>query len=92
MVSLFLLVLNPINPLLGYNNNPIAHRVSMLAGQDYFLLTNCFLCPLYRVNDKVCGKHYQGSNPWIICQLPEFVQQAFPGMFLTVCRTRQSHF
>ncbi|KAJ7871812.1 hypothetical protein B0H14DRAFT_2570547 [Mycena olivaceomarginata] len=42
--------------------------------QDYFLLTNHFLCPLHRVNDKGCGKHYQGSDPWIIHQLPEFVQ------------------
>ncbi|KAJ7829175.1 hypothetical protein B0H14DRAFT_3144049 [Mycena olivaceomarginata] len=62
----------------GYNDNPIARRVSTLAGQDYFLLTNRFLCPLRRVNDKGCGKHYQGSDPWIIRQLPEFVQRAFP--------------
>ncbi|KAJ7812191.1 hypothetical protein B0H14DRAFT_3753374 [Mycena olivaceomarginata] len=62
----------------GYNDNPIARRVSTLAGQDYFLLANRFLCPLRRVNDKGCGKHYQGSDPWIIRQLPEFVQRAFP--------------
>ncbi|KAJ7849125.1 hypothetical protein B0H14DRAFT_3452708 [Mycena olivaceomarginata] len=62
----------------GYNDNPIARRVSTLAGQDYFLLTNHLLCPLRRVNDKGCGKHYQGSDPWIIRQLPEFVQRAFP--------------
>ncbi|KAJ7858529.1 hypothetical protein B0H14DRAFT_2577736 [Mycena olivaceomarginata] len=61
----------------GYNNSPIAHRVSMLAVQDYFLLTNRFLCPLCHVNDK-------GNNPWIICQLPEFVQQAFP-VCLSAC-------
>ncbi|KAJ7306952.1 hypothetical protein DFH08DRAFT_824451 [Mycena albidolilacea] len=57
----------------GYNDNPIARCVSTLAGQDYFLLTNPFLCPLRCVNDKGCGKHYQGSDPWIIRQLPEFV-------------------
>ncbi|KAJ7363014.1 hypothetical protein DFH08DRAFT_800015 [Mycena albidolilacea] len=58
----------------GYNNNPIARRVSTLAGQDYFLLTNCFLG---------CGKHYQGSNPWIISQLPEFLRRVFPACLST---------
>ncbi|KAJ7301052.1 hypothetical protein DFH08DRAFT_827905 [Mycena albidolilacea] len=61
----------------GYNENPIARRVSTLTGPDYFLLTNRYLCPLRRGNDKGCGKSYQGSDPWIIRQLPEFVQRAF---------------
>ncbi|KAJ7364240.1 hypothetical protein DFH08DRAFT_798620 [Mycena albidolilacea] len=69
----------------GYNNNPIACRVSTLASQDYFLLTNCFLCPLCCVNNKGCGKHYQGSDPWIICQLPKFVQQVFPACLSARC-------
>jgi hypothetical protein len=67
--------------LLGYNENPIARRVSTLTGPDYFLLTNRYLCPPRRGNDKGCGKSYQGSDPWIIRQLPEFVQRAFPGIF-----------
>jgi hypothetical protein len=54
--------------------------------------TKCSIGGVHRVNDKGCGKHYQGSDPWIIPQLPEFVQRAFPGMFLAMCRTRQSHF
>ncbi|KAJ7323367.1 hypothetical protein DFH08DRAFT_817938 [Mycena albidolilacea] len=62
----------------GYNENPIARRVSTLTGPDYFLLTNRYLCPLRHGNDKGCGKSYQGSDPWIIRQLPEFVQRAFP--------------
>ncbi|KAJ7246078.1 hypothetical protein C8J57DRAFT_1241863 [Mycena rebaudengoi] len=62
----------------GYNENPIARRVSTLNGQDYFLLTNRFLCPLRRENDRGCGHSYQGSDPWILGQLPEFVQKAFP--------------
>ncbi|KAJ7358590.1 hypothetical protein DFH08DRAFT_802406 [Mycena albidolilacea] len=62
----------------GYNENPIARWVSMLAGPDYFLLTNRYLCPLCHGNDKGCGKTYQGSNLWIIRQLPKSVQQAFP--------------
>ncbi|KAJ7292171.1 hypothetical protein C8J57DRAFT_1212575 [Mycena rebaudengoi] len=62
----------------GYNENPIARRVSTLNGQDYFLLTNRFLCPLCRENDRGCGHSYQGSDPWILGQLPEFVQKAFP--------------
>ncbi|KAJ6465338.1 hypothetical protein C8R45DRAFT_939546 [Mycena sanguinolenta] len=62
----------------GYNDNPIARRVSTLAGQDYFLLTNRYLCPLRRINNTGCGKTYQGTDPWIIRQLPEFVQRAFP--------------
>ncbi|KAJ7356836.1 hypothetical protein DFH08DRAFT_1048015 [Mycena albidolilacea] len=62
----------------GYNENPIARRVSTLSGPDYFLLTNRYLCSPRRGNDKGCGKSYQGSNPWIIRQLPEYVQRAFP--------------
>jgi hypothetical protein len=58
MVSLFLPVLNPVDPLLGYNNNPIARRVSTLAGQDYFLLTNRFLCPLHRRLAGTFLKHF----------------------------------
>ncbi|KAJ7333477.1 hypothetical protein DFH08DRAFT_966299 [Mycena albidolilacea] len=67
----------------GYNENPIARRVSTLTGPDYFLLTNRYLCPLRRGNDKGCGKSYQGSDPWIIRQLPEFVQRAFPACLST---------
>ncbi|KAJ7855596.1 hypothetical protein B0H14DRAFT_2579255 [Mycena olivaceomarginata] len=40
--------------------------------------------PLRRGNDKGCGKSYQGSDPWIIWQLPEFVQRAFP-VCLSAC-------
>ncbi|KAJ6502069.1 hypothetical protein C8R45DRAFT_608315 [Mycena sanguinolenta] len=62
----------------GYNEDPIARRISTLSGPDYFLFTNRYLCPLRRRNDPGCGKSYQGSDPWIIRQLPEFVQRAFP--------------
>ncbi|KAJ7708598.1 hypothetical protein B0H14DRAFT_3525378 [Mycena olivaceomarginata] len=70
--SQYLLILN------GYNENPIARQVSTLSGPDYFLLTNRYLCSPHRGNDKGCGKSYQGSDPWIIRQLPEYVQRAFP--------------
>ncbi|KAJ7845196.1 hypothetical protein B0H13DRAFT_2286195 [Mycena leptocephala] len=63
-----------------YNENPITRRASTLNGQDYFLLTNRFLCPLRRENGQGCGHSYQGSDPWILGQLPEFVQKAFPVM------------
>ncbi|KAJ7897563.1 hypothetical protein B0H14DRAFT_2557564 [Mycena olivaceomarginata] len=72
--------------MVGYNENPIARQVSTLTGPDYFLLTNCYLCPPCRGNDKGCGKSYQGSDPWIIWQLPEFVQRAFPAC-LSACGT-----
>ncbi|KAJ7195718.1 hypothetical protein B0H12DRAFT_1169101 [Mycena haematopus] len=62
----------------GYNENPIARRVSTLSGPDYFILTNRYLCPPRRGNNTGCGKNYQGTDPWIIHQLPEFVQRAFP--------------
>jgi hypothetical protein len=52
-----------------------------LTGPDYFLLTNRYLCPLGCGNDKGCSKSYQGSNLWIIQQLLEFVQRAFPSIF-----------
>ncbi|KAF8158744.1 hypothetical protein K438DRAFT_1776893 [Mycena galopus ATCC 62051] len=69
------------NTSLGYNENPTARRVSTLTGQDYFLLTNRFWCPSRREDGKGCGQSYQGSDPWIIRQLPEFVQRAFRGIF-----------
>ncbi|KAJ6490114.1 hypothetical protein C8R45DRAFT_1139189 [Mycena sanguinolenta] len=62
----------------GYNEDPIARRISTLSGPDYFLFTNRYLCPLRRRNDPGCGKSYQGSDPWIIRQQLEFVQRAFP--------------
>ncbi|KAF8187962.1 hypothetical protein K438DRAFT_1764665 [Mycena galopus ATCC 62051] len=62
----------------GYNENPIGRRVSTLAGQDYFLLTNRYPCPPRRRNDPGCGESYQETDPWIIGQLLKFVQKSFP--------------
>ncbi|KAF8188817.1 hypothetical protein K438DRAFT_1764076 [Mycena galopus ATCC 62051] len=77
---------NFANASLGYSGDPIARRVSTLTGQDYFLLTNRFLCPSRREDGTGCGQSYQGSDPWIIRQLPEFVQRAFPGIFNLLAR------
>ena len=77
-VSRFLLVRrNRVS--LGYNDNPIARRVKCFP-TDYWLLTNRFLCNASRQESPGCGKHWQGTDPHIIAQLPHWVAMAFPGM------------
>ncbi|KAF8174707.1 hypothetical protein K438DRAFT_1848844 [Mycena galopus ATCC 62051] len=60
----------------GWNDDPIARRVRSIPA-DFFLLTNRFVCNPRRA-DPGCGTSYQGTDPYIIAQLPPFVQPAFP--------------
>ncbi|KAJ7678102.1 hypothetical protein DFH06DRAFT_1422622 [Mycena polygramma] len=62
----------------SYNTNPIARRVCTTAGSDYFLLTKRYYCPQREGNTRGCGRTFQGSDPWILAQLPRFVQDRFP--------------
>ncbi|KAJ7192005.1 hypothetical protein GGX14DRAFT_578453 [Mycena pura] len=62
----------------GYNPDPIARRVGTTSGSDYFLLTNRFLCPERRAQGRGCGKTFQGTDPLIQAQLPQYVQARFP--------------
>ncbi|KAJ7832126.1 hypothetical protein B0H14DRAFT_3712671 [Mycena olivaceomarginata] len=65
-----------------FNDNPIARRVRRLP-DDYFLLTNRFLCDSNRTNLPGCGQSFQGTDPHIIGQLPRYVQEAFPAYIST---------
>ena len=60
----------------GWNDNPIARQVKSLH-HDYFLLTNRFLC---RRQDGGCGSSYQGTDPYVISQLPRHLQESFPAL------------
>ncbi|KAJ7703632.1 hypothetical protein B0H17DRAFT_1127247 [Mycena rosella] len=62
----------------SYNTNPIARRVCTTSGSDYFLLIKCHYCPQREGNTRGCGRTYQGTDPWILAQLPRFVQDRFP--------------
>ncbi|KAJ7222208.1 hypothetical protein GGX14DRAFT_558304 [Mycena pura] len=62
----------------SYNTNPIARRVCTTSGSDYFLLTKRHYCPQREGNTRGCGRTYQGTDPWILAQLPRFVQDRFP--------------
>ncbi|KAF7310239.1 hypothetical protein MIND_00397600 [Mycena indigotica] len=62
----------------SWNTKPIARRVCTTSGSDYFLLTKRHYCPHREGNTRGCGKTYQGSDPWILGQLPKFVQDRFP--------------
>ncbi|KAJ7066294.1 hypothetical protein C8F01DRAFT_1228372 [Mycena amicta] len=62
----------------SYNTNPIARRVCTTSGSDYFLLTKRHYCPQREGNTRGCGRTYQGTDPWILGQLPRFVQDRFP--------------
>ncbi|KAL0566774.1 hypothetical protein V5O48_015230 [Marasmius crinis-equi] len=62
----------------GYNDKPIARRVRTTTGEDYFLLTNRYICDPRRANNRGCGTSYQGTDPQILAQLPRWVQEAFP--------------
>ncbi|KAJ7152120.1 hypothetical protein C8R46DRAFT_484877 [Mycena filopes] len=62
----------------SYNTSPITRRVCTTAGSDYFLLTKRYYCPQREGNTRGCGRTYQGSDPWILAQLPRFVQDRFP--------------
>ncbi|KAJ7624626.1 hypothetical protein FB45DRAFT_869538 [Roridomyces roridus] len=62
----------------SWNRDPIARRVCTTSGSDYFLLTRRYLCPTKAVMDPGCGATYQGTDPWILAQLPQFVQDRFP--------------
>ncbi|KAF9051108.1 hypothetical protein BDZ89DRAFT_1056981 [Hymenopellis radicata] len=61
----------------GYNDNPIARRVRTLH-KPYFLLTSRLRCDKRRKNDAGCGRSYQGTDAWILAQLPRHLQQEFP--------------
>ncbi|KAF9001636.1 hypothetical protein BDZ89DRAFT_1050403 [Hymenopellis radicata] len=68
----------PLN-LNGYNDNPIARCVKGPQGREYFLLTNQFRCDSRRKgNDSGCGKSFQGTDSWILAQLPRNWQHEFP--------------
>ncbi|KAJ7214348.1 hypothetical protein GGX14DRAFT_563165 [Mycena pura] len=62
----------------SWNTKPIARRVCTTSGSDYFLLTKRHYCPHRNGNTRGCGKTYQGTDPWILAQLPRFVQDRFP--------------
>ncbi|KAJ7767051.1 hypothetical protein DFH07DRAFT_1012099 [Mycena maculata] len=62
----------------SYNTKPIARRVCTTSGSDYFLLTKRYYCPQREGNTRGCGRTYQGTDPWILAQLPQFVQDRFP--------------
>ncbi|KAJ7227290.1 hypothetical protein GGX14DRAFT_555855 [Mycena pura] len=62
----------------GWNSKPIARRVCTTSGSDYFLLTKRYYCPRREGNDRGCGTTFQGTDPWILAQLPHFVQDRFP--------------
>ncbi|CAK5282204.1 unnamed protein product [Mycena citricolor] len=61
----------------GWNDNPVARRVRRLP-EDYFLITNRFICDASRHNNTGCGNNYQGTDPIILAQLPRFLQEAYP--------------
>ncbi|KAF9052488.1 hypothetical protein BDZ89DRAFT_1032535 [Hymenopellis radicata] len=67
----------------GYNENPVARRVRRALELDYFLFTNRFWCDKDRTDSPGCGASYQGTHPFIIAQLPRFVQEAFPTFIST---------
>lgn len=66
---------------IGRNTNPIARRVRAMPA-DFFLHTNRFICDPRRVKapGPGCGKSFQGTDPHILEQMPEFVLTAFPGL------------
>lgn len=63
----------------GWNEKPIARRVKHLY-RDYLLLTNRWICDKKQGG---CGKSFQGTDPYILSQLPRHFQEAFPAI-LTV--------
>jgi hypothetical protein len=58
----------------GWNEKPIARRVKHLY-HDYLLLTNRWICDKRHGG---CGKSFQGTDPYILSQLPCHSQEAFP--------------
>jgi hypothetical protein len=63
----------------GWNEKPIARRVKHLY-RDYLLLTNRWICDKRHGG---CGKSFQGTDLYILSQLPCHFQEAFPAI-LTV--------
>ena len=63
----------------GWNEKPIARWVKHLY-RDYLLLTNRWICDKKQGG---CGKSFQGTDPYILSQLPRHFQEAFPAI-LTV--------
>jgi len=63
----------------GWNEKPIARRVKHLY-RDYLLLTNRWICDKKQGG---CGKSFQGTDPYILSQLPRHFQESFPAI-LTV--------
>jgi hypothetical protein len=82
LLLIYIPLVNDAHAPTGFNDNPIARRVRHLP-DDYFLLTNRFLCDSKRTNLPGCGQHFQGTDPHIIAQLPRYVQEAFPGTYLS---------
>lgn len=75
--SILLLNLFP-QLLLGYNDDPIARRVKGLH-REFFLFTRRLLCNKRRKAGPGCGKSFQGTDAWILSQLPRYLQNDFPG-------------
>jgi len=63
----------------GWNEKPIARRVKHLY-RDYLLLTNRWICDKKQGQ---CEKSFQGTDLYILSQLPHHFQEAFPAI-LTV--------
>jgi hypothetical protein len=82
--------INKYDSFTGWNDNPIARRVRCIP-EDYYLLTNRFRCSDRRAVGG-CGKRFQGTDPTIIAQLPQFVALAFPGMCLMILFHSPSNF
>jgi hypothetical protein len=60
----------------GWNEKPIARRVKHLY-RDYLLLTSRWICDKKQGG---CGKSFQGTDPYILLQLPRHFQEAFPAI------------
>jgi len=63
----------------GWNKKPIARRVKHHY-HGYLLFTSCWICDKKQGG---CGKSFQGTDPYILSQLPCHFQEAFPAV-LTV--------
>ena len=57
----------------GWNEKPIARWVKHLC-HDYLLLTNHWIC---NKRQGGCGKSFEGTDPYILSQLPHHYQEAF---------------
>ena len=60
----------------GWNEKSIARWVKHLY-HEYMLLTNQWICDTKQGG---CGKSFQGTDPYVLSQLPCHFQEAFPAI------------